>query len=72
MPPTVYEIDPFADTVTILKSPCNNFAPWDESLESFNIEISKLEDEQTTRNEISEYEADGRKPTKRKEIIICG
>jgi hypothetical protein len=67
MPPTVYEIDPFADTVIILKNPCNNFAPWDETLESFNIEIAKPEDEQTIRNEISEDEVVGRRLTKSKD-----
>jgi hypothetical protein len=72
MPPTVYEIDPFADTVIILNNPCNNFAPWDETLESLNIEIAKLEDKQTIRNEISEDEAVGEKPTKRKEKKMWG
>jgi hypothetical protein len=72
MPPTVYEIDPFADTVIILRNPCNNFAPWDETLESLNIEIAKLEDKQTIRNEISEDEAVGKKPTKRKEKKMWG
>lgn len=31
MPSTIHEIDPFADTIIILRSPCENFAPWEET-----------------------------------------
>ncbi|EOA85569.1 uncharacterized protein SETTUDRAFT_152159 [Exserohilum turcica Et28A] len=34
-----HEIDPFADTIIILKNPCKNFAPWDETLVPAQIEV---------------------------------
>ncbi|KAJ6191981.1 hypothetical protein J3E72DRAFT_253957 [Bipolaris maydis] len=39
-----HEIDPFADTIIILKNPCKNFAPWDETLISSQIEVPEPEE----------------------------
>ncbi|XP_014550188.1 hypothetical protein COCVIDRAFT_116168 [Bipolaris victoriae FI3] len=41
-----HEIDPFADTIVILKNPCKNFAPWDETLVSSQIEVPEPEEKQ--------------------------
>ncbi|KAF2000571.1 hypothetical protein P154DRAFT_491742 [Amniculicola lignicola CBS 123094] len=46
MPLITYKIDPFADTIIILKNPCRNFAPWDETLAPSNTEFSGPEDKQ--------------------------
>ncbi|KAH7122733.1 hypothetical protein B0J11DRAFT_532172 [Dendryphion nanum] len=49
MPPVVHEIDPFADTIIILKSPCKNFAPWDDALTLSNTDFVEPEKEQLLR-----------------------
>ncbi|KAK7178171.1 hypothetical protein PSPO01_15784 [Paraphaeosphaeria sporulosa] len=42
----IHDIDLFADTVIVLKSPCRNFAPWDETLTLSNTEFPGPEEEQ--------------------------
>ncbi|KAF1964135.1 hypothetical protein BU23DRAFT_575924 [Bimuria novae-zelandiae CBS 107.79] len=59
MPSVIYQIDPFADTVIVLKSPCRNFAPWDETPTLSNTDFAELEEEQSIRALSSEDEQAG-------------
>jgi hypothetical protein len=65
MSPIVYNIDLFADTVIILKNPCNNFALWDETLGPSHTEDTKLEDEHTAQARCSDDKTDTRKLSKK-------
>jgi hypothetical protein len=65
MSPIVHNIDPAADTVIILKNPCNNFAPWDETLGPSHTKDTTLEDEHTAQARCFENKAYTRKLTKK-------
>ncbi|KAF9735889.1 hypothetical protein PMIN06_012429 [Paraphaeosphaeria minitans] len=56
MPSVIYEIDPFADVVIVLKSPCRNFAPWDEAFPLSNNDLAESEKEQPICTTTSEEE----------------
>lgn len=66
MSSVVYEIDPFADTIIILKNPCRIFAPWGETLAPSDTEIAEPEEKQPMCAQSSEAEWAGRKPSERK------
>ena len=65
MSPIVYNIDSSADTVIILKNPCNNFAPWDETVEPSHTRDTKLENEHTAQAQCFEGKAYNRNLTKK-------
>jgi hypothetical protein len=65
MPSVIYEVDPFADTIIILKSPCRNFAPWDGTLTPSNTEFVEPEAEQPIHAQPSEDEWAGKKLSKK-------
>ncbi|KAL5411204.1 hypothetical protein PMIN04_010326 [Paraphaeosphaeria minitans] len=54
MPSVTHEIDPFADTIIVLKRPCRNFAPWNEALTLYNTDLAEPEEEQPICTKISE------------------
>ncbi|PVH91883.1 hypothetical protein DM02DRAFT_702549, partial [Periconia macrospinosa] len=56
MPSTIHAIDPFADTIIILRSPCKNFAPWDETPTLSNTELTEAKEKQPIRAQPSENE----------------
>lgn len=60
-----HEIDPFADTIIILKNPCKNFALWDETLLSSQIEFPEPEEKQPIHNQMFEDDQAGKKLSKK-------
>jgi hypothetical protein len=65
MPSVVYEIDPLADTIIILKNPCRNFAPWRETVAPSDTEIAEPEEKQPICTQTSEDEWASRKLSKK-------
>ncbi|EUC39634.1 hypothetical protein COCMIDRAFT_41874 [Bipolaris oryzae ATCC 44560] len=60
-----HEVDPFADTIIILKNPCKNFASWDETLISSQIEFPEPEEEQPIHAQTLEDDRTGKKLSKK-------
>ncbi|EMD86664.1 hypothetical protein COCC4DRAFT_143682 [Bipolaris maydis ATCC 48331] len=60
-----HEVDPFADTIIILKNPCKNFAPWDETLVSSQIEFPESEEKHPIHTQTFEDDQTGKKLSKK-------
>ncbi|CAI6226879.1 unnamed protein product [Periconia digitata] len=62
---TIHEIDLFADTIIILRSPCENFAPWDETPTLSSTDVTEAKEKQLIRAQTSENEQVVRKLSKK-------
>lgn len=70
MPSVTYEIDPFADTVIILQSPCRDFAPWDDTLTLSSTVFTEQEEQQPIPAQPSEDKRAGKKLTKKQKKLL--